>query len=332
MAFVMSPQQKRAVESIMSKVLMFLDFRYSQVRRINPKVESVWEDLAWQQMTKLRNTLSADKSFGPVRFHVAEALLSDDAKRVREFFSAKSQASLQAEVVEEKETEGHRTHGALEIHDMRTLCKAIDPALESTAMLMQAYIWWDLEDAVDLARFEKKVSFIAGLEKHGLSDEMAEFYREQIDKDKKPTQADVLNHELKGLRRTVENFRLRRGEEKGFQVLVAREAAAVENPEIIIDALAGQQGLLRNLRNGAAIDDNLRAQLARALNVEPAGVTVERTIAFLDQTIGANRKRLKAALSGVGAGEPYNVKLRQMEELDRKFQEVIGDRKPEEFA
>ncbi|HNM47090.1 MAG TPA: hypothetical protein PKH51_08740, partial [Candidatus Sumerlaeota bacterium] len=152
----------------MAKMQLYLDMRYQQIRRVNSKVDAIWDDLTWQQLSQLRTSLSGDKAFGPQRFHVAELFLSDDQRRIRELLSVKSQNSLLGEIVEEKEKETHRTGGGLDIHDMRTLFHAIDPGLDKMIGLVQTFIWWDLEDAADLARFEKKVGIVRAFEENGI--------------------------------------------------------------------------------------------------------------------------------------------------------------------
>ncbi|MEO8377282.1 MAG: hypothetical protein ABI579_06400 [Candidatus Sumerlaeota bacterium] len=325
-----TPLQKRAVESIMAKMQLYLDMRFQQIRRVNSKVDAIWDDLTWQQMSQLRTSLSSDKGFGPVRVHVAELFLSDDQRRIRELLSVKSQNSLLGEIVEEKEKDTHRTGGSLDVHDMRTLFQAIDPGLDKMIGLVQTFIWWDLEDAVDLARFEKKVGIIRAFEENGITDEMADYYRELIGTDRKPAAEDVILHECKMLSRTLDLFRTRRNSEQGYQMIVKREIQPTENPDVIIEATANQMGMLKALRGGKVLDDTLKEQFSKALACEPSTVTADRAISFLDMTIQTNKKRLKAGLMGSGGGQPYNVKRLQLDEMEKRFKETVRDRKVED--
>ncbi len=327
-----TPLQKRAVEAIMAKMQLYLDMRYQQIRRVNSKVDAIWDDLTWQQLSQLRTSLSGDKAFGPQRFHVAELFLSDDQRRIRELLSVKSQNSLLGEIVEEKEKETHRTGGGLDIHDMRTLFHAIDPGLDKMIGLVQTFIWWDLEDAADLARFEKKVGIVRAFEENGITDEMAEYYRELMGVDRKPSGEDVILHECKMLGRTLDLFRTRRNTEQGYQMIVKREMQPTESPDVIIEATANQLGMLKALRGGKVLDDVLKEQFSRALACEPSAVTADRAISFLDNTIQTNKKRLKASLLGAGSGQPYNVKRAQLEEMEKRYSETVRDRKVEDFA
>lgn len=325
MPIQLTPYQKQCIDAIMVKVEEYLGRRYQQVRRVNSHVEVVWDDLAWQQKVRLRGALSGDKSWGAIRLQVAELLMSDD-RRVRDLFSTKSQASLQGELVEEKETDSHRTHGALEIHDMRSLFRTIDPNLERVANLMQTYIWWDLEDAVELAKFDLKVAAVRRLEKGELTDDHAKRIMDATGVEKKPGAEEALMHELRMLQRLIQGFRLRRSEEGSHTIIVARDQSQAENPDLIIQGLASQLNLLRVLKSGGQIDDTVRNQLAQAMKVEPAAVTPENAAPFVENLIQSNRNRLRAALNGMSPGEPYNYKQRQLEALEKKFAEVRGDR------
>lgn len=318
--------QRKAVESILKGIRQLLEHRYAQVRRINPKVELVWDDLQWQLLASLKVTLSGDKAFGATRFHVGETLLGDDVRKSREFFSPKAQQSLLGEIVEEKESDAHRTAGTLEIHDMRSLFRRIDPSLESIATLLQTFIWWDLEDAALLARFDKKANMVAAFEKQGITPEMAAYYQEILGMSKRPDAADVILHELKMMEQSVEFFRTRRNEEKAHQIIIVRERAAAENPEVIIDAIAGQQQMLKAMKTNGTIEDTARQQFAKALKCEPDEVTPERAIPFLENMVSQNRERLKVSLGSGGSGNPYNLKLKMLKDLEEKLKAVVGDR------
>lgn len=318
--------QRKAVEAILTKIRMFAAQRYSQVRRMNPKVEYVWEDLQWQMLASLKVTLSGDKAFGPTRFHVAEVLLGDDNRKIREFFSPKSQQSLLGEIVAEKETDSHRTAGSLEIHDMRSLLRRIDPSLEAVATLLQTFFWWDLEDAAILARFDKKVNMVAAFDKNGITPEMASYYMELVGTPKRPTAEEVIAYELRMLKQNVEAYRLRREEEPAYQMIICRERGAQETPEFLVDVIHSQQTLLKSLRAGAAIDDVTRQQLAKVMKCEPSAVAPERAIPVVENMIRTNHDRLGNALAGGAGGTPYNMKLRLLSELEERFNAIAGDR------
>lgn len=326
MALQMTPFQKNAVDAILARVQLYLDARYLQVRRINAKAEAVWDDLAWLAMSNLRTTLSLDKGWGPDRFHIGETLVGDEVKRIRDCFSVKAQQSLLGEIVEGKKSEGeHKTTSAMEVTDMRSLFSAMDPSLASITGLIQTYIWWDLEDAVDCARFDMKVNIIRNFEARGVPPETVELYGKQ--QNRKMTAEDVIMHECRMLKRVMENFRTKREADRGYQLIIKREQAATEDPNLILDALTQQISMHRGLRAGnLTLDDSMIDNFARAMGIEPILVTAERAEAFLNQTITANKARLKGAFAGAGSGAPYNFKGRQMEEMDRVYTATIGNR------
>lgn len=318
--------QSRSVEAILAKAQEYMDHRFRQVARVNPKIEAVWDDLSWQQLMRLRFTISQEKAFGAQRFHVAETLLTDDFSKIREFFSTKSQVSLQAEIVESKELEGQKTTGMMEIHDMRTLCKAIDPDLEATATLIQTFMWWDLQDAVDLARADRKASTIATLEKHELTDAMKEHYQKLMGTEDKVDNEAAILYECRMFTRTVERFRLRLAEQPGYQMIVAREAGANEDSDKIIEAIASQNQFLRSIRAGGDIDNNTREQFSKALKCEPDEVTNERAAGFLEQTIQGNKERLRRLMLTGGSGKNFALKHHQMEMLSKMLKDAVKDR------
>ncbi len=315
MPIAQTPAQKRAVEAILRKVQDYLDMRYEQVRRLNPKLESIWEDVCWQQMTSLHLSLSNDKSFGPVRCHVGETLLGDDLRKAGEFFIPTAQVNVLGEIVEEREADTARTAGILEIHDMRSMFRAIDPSLERLVTLVQTYIWWDLPDAADLARFDKKEAIIKAISRDGISPEAAAAYREPLGLVKDPTKEQVLEYEGKILQKTVGSFNFRRGGEPGYRIIVAREHAGADDPDTLIDMLHNQKNMLKALRKGKPLDSQLAEQFARGLNCEPAEVTPELAIETLEKAVNTNRRRLCDALTGKRTGTQYDYKNRQLGRL-----------------
>jgi hypothetical protein len=327
MAAPLTAYQKKAIETILTKVQSYCDARYAQARRFNPNLERSWEDLSAQQFSTLRLTLSAEKMFGPVRYNVAELLLSDDAKKRADFFLRKAQNCLLSEIIENKEaSDGHKTAGAMEIHDMRTLCSAIDAALDKVVVLIQTFIWWDLEDACDWGRFESKANRIQKLEESGLTDELADYFRQLMGIETKPNAEQVILYECRQLRNVLSVFRTRRAMEAGYQAILRREQLPVENPSLIIEALAGQQNMLKRLRNNEPMDDGTLEQFARAMGCEASGVTPAKAIPFLDNMIQGNMKRLKASLNGSGTGAMTNMKMQQLADMEAQMAKLTAGR------
>ncbi len=331
MAAEATPLQRKATEAIMARIQQYLDVRYAHLRRMNPKAELVWEDITWQQTTVLRRSLNGEKAFGPDRYHVAELLLSDDQRRMKELFSHKSQNCLLGEIVEEKEKETHRTAGTAEIHDMRTFFRSVDPTLETMVALVQTYIWWDLEDAADTARFEKKLNLVRAFAEKGVTGEIATYYQSLMGADRAPGAEEIVKHEIGMMGRCLDYLRARRETERGYMMVVAREVTAQENPDVLMEALGSQIGLLNVLLRGGSLDETMIGQFARAMGCEPGLVSPEKARHFLETTVASNRKRLKNAFAG-GGGAPYNFKLRQLDDLQKRLAELAAERNIEQPA
>ena len=326
-----TPAQKRAVEAILHQAQDYVDMRFEQVRRINPHIEAIWDDVSWQQMTGLRISLASDKSFGPVRCHVGETLLGDDLRRAAEFFNPNSQVNLLGEIIEEREKETARTAGVLEIHDMRSLFRAVEPTLERIVTLLQTFVWWDLNDAVDLARFDKKLNMALSLREKAITPEIAEYYKSLMGVEEKPDTYTAVTYELKMLEKTVESFRLRRSGDFGYRMIVMREKGHGDNVDTIIDAIASQNSLLKSLQGGSELEGSVRNQLAKAMNKDPNEVTPPAAMSFLESTVDKNKKRLKQSLLGQSSGPPYNCKARDLQELEAQLEEIkksIGTEEP----
>jgi len=317
--------QKKAIEAIIANVEEFLGFRYPQVIRMNPDIASIWDDLKWQMMNRLRFSLSNEKAFGGVRIHVGELLMSDDTSKIRELFGTKSQNSLQGELVEEKEDDAHRTHGTMEIHDMRTLYRAIKPGLDKNVALIQTFIWWDLEDAADIARINHKKGIVQALAAKGITDDIAEYYQGIMQKDSKPSTEQIVAYEIGKMKQTLECYRARRSEDAAYKMIIRRERAKSEKPEALIEAIASQQNVLKTLKKDEELPESMWEQFAKALQVPRQEVTKESARKWLEATIEANHKRLRDSMMGTGSGKAVNVKLEKQEQLEQLLAQLENE-------
>lgn len=317
--------QRKAIQLLYNRMQHYIDLRRQVVVRLNPKIESVWDDLCWQQLQKYHAVIATDKAWGPIRFVVAELLLSDEEKKIYELFNPKSQYSLLGELVDEKEGDAHRTAGILEVHDMRSMIRAIDPIFETMITLIQTFIWWDLPDAVLISRFEWKAERVIHFEQKGVTPEISRYYRNVMKlEDKMPDADDIIRYECERMKQTVKEFIGRRQTDRAHQVILLRETNQSEHPDMIIEATASQLNMLKNLKNGNGLDDAAKAKFAGAMNCPAEKVTQEGAMRFLETTVALNKKRLKSALSGAGSGEPYNAKDRQLEDLKKQLDKITG--------
>lgn len=320
--------QRQATDLLVAQLQRYLDARYPTVSRLNPAIERSWEDLTTGEMMHIRLILNGTKAFGPVRHHVAETLIGDDEKKIRELIGLTTQNSIFPEVVEASsdKDEKHGSQRRIEIHDMRTLYKTIEPALQNAVSLVQTFLWFDFEDAIDLTRAEVKMARIAQYAQGGLNDPVRAWYREAMKRPEPPTDEDIIVHELVLTRKSVEAFCGRRDGEDGYKRILARDPAPGESVETLAPAFAYQLNVCTRLRTGQTLDETLTAQFAQAMACEANQVTPERALAFAEKMVAETRRRLRAALNGTSPGVPYNFKERQAQELRAKFEQARAGR------
>jgi hypothetical protein len=321
---------QRAVDRIMSNMQEYLDLRYLMISRANPRLETVWPDLAWQHMRQLRNTLSNDKMWGPNRYVIGEVLVSDDAQKVRDIWTPTNQNSIQTEVVEKTEKIQHKTSDVLDVHDFRTLYGSLDPSIATVVGAIQCYMWWDLPDACDLAKFDFKAEIVRKVVAEGASAPMKEFYARQLKMDDGhlPSAEDITLCELRRMRACVDRFTERRNGEPGYQMIVARKPTdGDDSVDRLVSAIARELVLLRTIESGQPIDDAVKQQFAQALRVDPASLSTAMEVDYLHKMLADHRRRLRHMMtSGGAAGEAYAYKEAQAEAIRHKLEELAGGR------
>lgn len=317
--------QRQSVEAIAGHLERLLELRATTVRRLNPKLENVWEVLSWQQVSKIRNMLIGDKAFGPVRYNVAEILTSDEESRQRALLSMTHQNALISEVVDAKESDGHRTGGGIEINDLRTLYTNIDPSLQNSVVLVQTLTWFDFEDAIDLARMDLKLERVAAFEAGALTDPQRQQYRD-ITGNKAIGDEDIVLYELRQAKRSLDAFLLRRTGEKAHQAILVREAAANDDPDQLISAIANWRQHITHIAGSGALDESMRQGAAKALGLAPADVTPQAAIGLLERMAADAKARLKNSMGGSTGGRIYNYKERLAAELPARFEAALRGR------
>jgi hypothetical protein len=325
----LNEQQQRCVGAILAHMKEYLDLRHELSIRANPRFASPWGDLQFLLLAQLRNTLENDKMWGPNRYVIGELLCSSDKAKIRDIFSPTHQSSIQSEIVERTDKAGHKTSDILEIHDFKTLYSAMDPAIANIAGVIQIYMWWDMPDACDLARFQFRANRFREIQR-GVPPHLAEFYRALI---RKPDTAgpltadDILDFEALQMRDALDAFCERREGEPGYKLILARRASASEaGSDQLIDALAREILLLRKVERDEAIDDGIRGQLAQALGTQPAQLQKDAIVRYLKGVISDGKRRLKTALIDDIAGEVYNFKASQADAMRRHYIDIVGDR------
>ena len=130
------------------------------------------------------------------------------------------------------------------------------------------------------------------------------------------------------MKRSMDNFAGRRNGEPGYKRIIARDQVGVDTANQVIQILANHLRMQTHLRGGSPLDATLTQQFSQALGIDPAQVTTERALAFVDRAVAENRTALRGLLNSANAGgKPYSLKPRQEEEVRRRFTALVGDRK-----
>lgn len=321
----LSPQQQKRVEGIVAIVKEFLDARFEHAIRINPNIANVYADLSWQQLVTLKQILSETKAFGPVRFYVCDILSSDDEHKKRALFSPTDQNSIMNEIINLAEDRSETTSGTLNIRNIRTFYKALDPSLEQIVELIQTWIWWDLPDSADMFAFEQEYQRILKLAKQPLSDKIIDYYRKLMKwaSDKELTKKDILEYEVQKLSKIVQNLGRRIAEEPGYKMILKRDKLSSEMLEEMIIKLAKHINNLRKIRQMNEIPDELKGLYSKSLNISPQDVTKEIIIQFEEKSINQLEEKIKDTLNlGQALGEPYNYKEKKFKELEKRLNQL----------
>ncbi len=325
----LTDHQKRCVNAILANVTEYLDLRFVMSAEVNPRLRDIWPNLQYLQTAQLRNSLGNDKAWGAHRHVIAELLCGSDKQKIYDIFNPSNQSSIQGEIVEKRDDVGHKTADVLEIHDFRTLYGAIEPSVSEISAVMQIYIWWDLKDASELAKFQLKIRRIRELETQW-SEEWAKYYRVVLKKKEDeglPEKEEAVTHEYEDLKYTVENFIGRRENEPGHVIIIDRKRPSGEDPaDKLIQAIAREQVLMREIEGGQKLDDAMRGQFAKALNVAEDALTAEMQTDYLARTIAEQKGRLRRVLIESKGGEPFNFKEAQAEAMKKKYEEVTAGR------
>jgi len=329
----LTDSQKRNIDVIIGVVRDYMDARAETAIRINVRLGGIYEDIAFQQITQMRLVLAGFKGFGPVKLMVGDIFLSDDEPKIRDLFNPTNQVSLLTEIVQEKEEKSKKTAGNLEIHDMPSMYSALDPSLEKIVLLIQCWIWWDLEDAIDVVRFNQTCQRVAMIDKSGVPEAMAQWYAEQFRLAAQQVSPEVIIcHELAKAVDYLQDFQIRRGAEEGYKVIIRREQTQENSPDTLIKSVARQYSVVDAVREQKAVDPNLRASYAKVLGVAPEAVTPDRVVSAAEHLINEGKSRLKAALSGQQGGRPYDYKAWQLERMQALYEQVRRGREPQKMA
>src|SRR5690606_16133308 len=142
--------------------------------------------------------------------------------KVRDLFNPTNQVCIKSEVIDSRD-DGPAGKGKADIHDFKTLYEALQPGIADFPYVLQSYIWWDLPDAADLARFQFRLARYKDLAAN-TTPEAQKFYRNLMGRGEEgalPTQEEILDYECRTARDSLDAFAERRRSEKGYRLILS---------------------------------------------------------------------------------------------------------------
>ncbi|MBN1866199.1 hypothetical protein JW916_02790 [Candidatus Sumerlaeota bacterium] len=318
----LTEEQQHRIDGIVKHLNDFLDKRFSQARRINPKVGVVEADVRWHQVQTVREVLASSRGYGPLRIMVCDVLCSSDEPKKRDLFDPVNQSSIQNEIVPQKdESERQRRAGQLEIRDVKTFYSALDPSLEKIVVLLQTWLWWDLRDAADLHRFDVQVSRLRDLREAELDDNLLKYYKQEmrVRPGVELTKHEILAFELRRTREIVDAFRERRHEEHGYQVIVvSQECEGSTEANALCIRLAKRLMAIEKIKaQKSDLDAQVRQYYASQLGFSADLVTREAVLDFEQHQAARERQNLGEHLSSAARmGETVSDKASKLDAMD----------------
>ncbi len=326
-------QTEQNANGILKYLRQYMDLRFGHAARLSPKIRTAEADIKWHQLDAMRSLLYKMRPVGENRYAVADLLASFNADWRRDLFKPKGQLSIMNEIMTGAAEETSKATGLGGIRDLRTFYQAIDPALKSLVELMQTWIWWDIADAGDMSLFETQTDRLRILLKSQLNEGLLAFYVKEMKKGEQsfsnPSKEDILDFEFyrtEGLVRAVE---YRRGNDEAHQQIIAREATEDRASDTLVMQLAQHLRAQEMLRANQPLDASLKEYYGKVLKCEPAQVAPEKALEFEQRYVAQAKQEIVAALQqGDGGGAPYNFKLRQLADLQKRIEVLRAEVKP----
>jgi len=310
-------------EGIIAELANYLEIRYQYLTRIRPSLASMYGDLLWIQMEKVRIIMMEEKMFGAVRPRVAEILASRDESKKRCVLAPVDQASIMPELVPDEES-FERRPGNVIVRSVRALYMMVDASLAPVIELSDIWLWWDVHDAVCVHNFREQKALLDRLQPEPMTKEKQDLYYQAMGRrdDRTVTLEEMLSFEFAHLESIWRIFQQRRLEEKSFMMVIKRDAKGDRGLDDLIVTLGRHITTRRRLTDEGGLDDRLREYYARVLKVEPARVAAEEAVGHEEAAIRRLREDLKEALGQDEVlGEPYNYKRAQSDEMRRDLEQ-----------
>jgi len=312
------------VEGIIVELSNYFEVRYAQITRIKPALQSMYADLLWQQMVKVRDVMSHEKMFGPVRVRAGDILASHDESKRRAVMGPIDQASILNELIPEQEEGGERRPGFLSIRTMVALYTTVDISLGSVIELTDIWLWWDILDAADIYNFKEQKKLIERMKSAEVTAAMQTSYHSAMGRrdDRPLSREEILSYEFAYLEALWRNFMQRRFEEKSFMMVIKRDPVGGEDSvDDLIVTLSTHIKARQRLQQTNGLDDRLREYYAKTFKCEPSQIKAEQALTHENLTIMRLHDDLRLGLErGVVLGPPYDYKRAQGDEMGREVE------------
>lgn len=318
-------KHKQNVDGILKHLNDFLDKRFGQARRINPSAARAEADMRLHMGEVMRSVLARAKGFGPLRLVVADILASDDAEKRVALFNPTDQVSLLNEIVPVEEELKQRRAGQLEIHDVRTLYRSLDPSLEKILTLVETWIWWDLLDAAERFRFDLQERILQNLRGCNLDAPMVDYYRQEMKT--RPgvdiSRTDMVKFELARAKEILDRFEVRRLAEGGHEIIgVNLERDGNSEADACTVRLAKRLTAIDKMRLLAdgEVEKTIRDYYAPQIGLPADRVTAQAIADYENRLARRDRQTLVELLTNnCTTGETLSYKLVLLQDMRCRF-------------
>jgi hypothetical protein len=325
----LSDKQKQRVAGILQYLNDLLDKRFVQANRVSPRIATVEGDIRWHQIETMRQILESSKGFGPVKIVVGDILASADEEKKRDLFNPTNQVSIMNQVIPSDE-EAHgakKTAGQLEIRNVKTYYKALDPSLEKVLLLLQTWIWWDLRDASDLYRFEMQEQRLQNLKSHEFNAAMVEFYRKEMNirPGVEVAKDDAIKFEMARTKEIVDLFEHRRAEEQGHEMILVREEreGSLESDATCVKLAKRLMAIEKARTLKDPVEESLKNFYAAQIGVPATQVTTQAILQSEEAQARRERQTLSEQLaSGCKAGNTFNYKMLKLQDMKTRYENL----------
>jgi hypothetical protein len=326
---------QQCADAIMKRLNDYLSIRFDQAIRINARLRTLKQDLTYHEVESVRTCLMGEKIFGTVRLLVANILMSDDEKKRRGLLSPSDQTSIQVELVSHvRETVKQATRGQIRIQDLKSFYAAIDPTLTDMIDLLETWIWWDIYDSSELARFDQKLGVIQMIRQGRGSPELRKHYGSLIvpaaanasdaqHEHPEVTDEEIIAYEFHNAEHIRDQWKLRREDDHGYMFVLQRDELPVTNHAETTRALVDLALEHDHLDSVTELDEPMRVIYAAKLKLPADKVSRQGALEWIQARMTeAGRELAKSTDGDSHLGPPYRFKLRQFDFIEKRLRDL----------